>query len=197
MEHIDGHIIDKKLLTHGGLILDAGCRGFGLEKALGPDYFYLCFEPDESVKVPDELKGYHILFWNNAIMPYSGKTKYCGWSTGEGNICYEGTAPHYAELDTEVYCVSLNDITKEYGRFDLIKLDIEGCEYDVLLGITEPVAKQICVEFHQSLGYNKYGTHQEYIDKLMASKFGEIYAIAEFYEYPELPGMFEYLFKLK
>ncbi len=194
---IDGHIIDKSLLTKGGKILDAGCRNFGLCNSLGPDYYYVCMEPDKSIYVPPLIAGFNITLLNQALMHYTGDINYSGWSTGEGNICHQGEAPHYADKHYPVPCVQLQDLFAIYGQFDLVKLDIEGSEYDVLISITQPVAKQIAVEFHDCLGYNKHGSHQHYIKKLMLSEFGKLYTIAASYEYKDIPGMYEYLFKLK
>lgn len=194
MERIDGHIIDKSLLTKGGLILDAGCRGFTLHGSLGDDYEYICFDPDDTITRPDKLNiNLHYL----AITAHGGPAKYCGWSTGEGNIIYTGNAPNYAEFDKVVASITIPVLFAMYGKFDLIKLDIEGSEYDVLLGIDFAPAKQISCEFHQSLGYNKYGSHQDYILLLMSTEFGKHYYIADCYEYPNLPGMYEYLFIAK
>lgn len=41
------------------------------------------------------------------------------------------------------------------GKFDLIKLDIEGEELPVLASLKHPIAKQISVEFHAHCGQTK------------------------------------------
>lgn len=197
MALIDGHIVEYSQLTTGGLIIDAGCRGFSLARTLGPNYKYLCFDPDKSIVLPDELAEYKIAYVQAAISKDNGTVNYCGWSTGEGNYVYSDKAPHYAEVDYKVPGISLQNIYQHHGQAEWLKIDIEGGEYDVLLHLDVPVAKQISVEFHQCLGHNKHGTHQQYMDMLMQSKFGELYNISEFYEYPNIAGMYEYLFILK
>ncbi len=57
-------------------------------------------------------------------------------------------ANHHAVGDDsyEVECISISGLRKEHPNISLIKMDIEGGEYDVLdecVGI-----KQLCVEFH-------------------------------------------------
>lgn len=194
METIDGHLIDKELLAEGDWILDAGCRSFTLKHFLKGKYKFLCLDPDPDVKAIAGVK-----FENIALMPFEGEANYCGWSTGDGNYCYKTEAPWYVDKDIKVNCSTVKGLMDKYKikQFGLAKLDIEGSEYDVLLSIDFPFAKQIAVEFHQCVGHNPYGTHQEYIDKLMSSGFGQIYYIADSYEYKNCKGMYEYHFKLK
>jgi FkbM family methyltransferase len=193
MELIDGHIIDMSLLKKGDWILDAGCRSYNLEYTL-KGFKYLCIDPDPEVIGIEGVK-----FENTALMAFDGVTPYCGWSTGEGNYCYKTEAPWYANKDIIVNCATIKTLMDKYKikQFGLAKIDIEGAEYDVLLSIDFPFAKQIAVEFHQSCGHNQHGTHQEYMDKLMASEFGNLYFISGHYEYPSSPGIYEYQFKLK
>lgn len=192
---IDGHIINLNLMTEGGWILDAGCRGFKLSKTLGSKFKYLCLDPDFSITKPEDQPD--LIFRHRALMNYNGWTDYCGWSTGEGNYCYKEEAPHYATLKTRVRCSTIAKLSEVYQikQFELAKLDIEGAEYDVLLSIDSPFAKQIAVEFHQCLGHNPYGTHQEYMNKLKSSQFGQIYKVTEFKEVQQ--GLYEYNFILK
>lgn len=193
MELIDGHYIQEEELIPGDWILDAGCRGFTLKSNLKGNYKFLCLDPDPDVKKIDGVQ-----FENIALMPFTGETKYCGWSTGEGNYCYKDTAPWYADKDIIVKCSTIQRLMCKYeiNQFGLAKIDIEGGEYDLLLSIDRPFARQIAVEFHQSTGHNPYGTHQEYIDRLMASTFGSFYVITNSYEYHNSPGIYEYQFKL-
>jgi hypothetical protein len=55
----------------------------------------------------------------------------------------------------EVECIDLDSLMKQnkHDHIDLLKLDIEGCEYEVIDQILKcrlPV-KQICVEFHHGI----------------------------------------------
>lgn len=195
MQKIDGHIIDADLLTPNGWILDAGCRGFSLKKELGDNYRYICLDPDPLIIPPHD-----VIFENKALMSYDGKTGYCGWSTGEGNYCYKSEAVHYAETDIEVECTTIASLMRKYNIpiFDLAKIDIEGSEYDLLyFGVEHAFAKQVSVEFHDGCGHNHHGTHEDYISKLRKSHFGSLYKIVDYYEYPDMKGMYEYLFKLR
>jgi FkbM family methyltransferase len=194
MEIIDGHLIDTDLLKENDWILDAGCRDFTLKHGLKGKYKFLCLDPDPDVK---GIKG--VKFENIALMPHEGEVDYCGWSTGGGNYCYKTEAPWYADKDIKVNCNTIKNLMTKYKikKFGLAKIDIEGGEYDFLLSIDFPFAKQIAVEFHQSVGHNPYGTHEEYLLKLFASPFGQLYYVAEHYEYDHCKGIYEYHFRLK
>ncbi len=183
MIKVDGHIINEAALVDGGWVLDIGCRGMTLYSELGKSYRYICLDPDPalSYNLPNAI------FLNYALSPQEGRSKYCGWSDGSGNHLYVGNKPVHATVDVEVDCITIDKLMQFYkvDQFELIKLDCEGSEYDLLLGIDSSVAKQIAVEFHQCVGHNKYGSHQQYIDKLMTSPFGNHYKIADFYRYPD------------
>jgi FkbM family methyltransferase len=194
MELVDGHYIDTESLRPGDHILDAGCRGFSLFGALKGDYKFICLDPD-----PDIVPVPGVEFLQAALLTFNGNAKYCGWSTGEGNYIYKDEAPHYADKDIWVPCTTIDMLMKMYkvDQFGLAKFDIEGSEYELLLSIKWPFARQVAVEFHQACGHNKFGTHEQYINKLMNSTFGKLYEIAHWYEYKECPGLYEYLFKLR
>lgn len=61
----------------------------------------------------------------------------------------ESFMPHHHAVGAESYeidCISIKELRDQYPNISLIKMDIEGGEYDVLhecIGV-----KQICVEFH-------------------------------------------------
>ena len=66
--------------------------------------------------------------------------------------------------------ITLDKLIENYGTPDLIKVDVEGYEYNVLKGLTKQ-AKDICFEYHEemdeevfkivehleSIGYNNFG----------------------------------------
>jgi FkbM family methyltransferase len=71
-------------------------------------------------------------------------------------------------------CKSLSTLMSElkWNQIDLLKFDIEGCEYDVIQDLLEkqlPV-KQICAEFHYGLQFDH--TRGEMIQKIMALRRG-------------------------
>ena len=70
-----------------------------------------------------------------------------------GDVSWHAQVDASAEL--EVPCSDLGTLMAQFGHshIDLLKLDIEGCEYEVIDDILErriPV-RQICVEFHHGI----------------------------------------------
>lgn len=58
----------------------------------------------------------------------------------------------WCQLEGKIKIPSMNikDIMKKYGieKFELIKFDIEGSEYEILKNIDWTISKQYSVEFH-------------------------------------------------
>jgi FkbM family methyltransferase len=74
--------------------------------------------------------------------------------------------------DHEYECFDVNKLIEQYGAIDLLKVNIEGAEYDVLshiigAGLHKGI-KNIQVQFHQIEGV-PYGTWYEQISKHLSS----------------------------
>lgn len=171
---IDDHTFDNDLLN-GGWVIDAGCRGFNfsswmlrntesgvyaldIEDLTHKDIF------SEQMKVLAEFKIKHAALTNK-----SGQTEAYFFGNGTGNFIkginqVPGNLPDRPMQIQTVPCITLQDIYNEIGTdIDLLKLDIEGAEYEILENI-EPIPKQITVEFHE---HCHPGIHNKYIDKIM------------------------------
>jgi FkbM family methyltransferase len=147
-----GWAIDLDEISDGDVVIDAG---------LGEDISFL-EDLNRTKKVEiigvDPTEKSH-LFVSKRGMPNLTLIKKAIAKKGIGNITmFKNTNPNYVSESYctdhssvgehesyEVECVSILDLIKKYGP-SLIKLDIEGGEYDVLeecIGV-----KQVCVEFH-------------------------------------------------
>lgn len=136
-------------------VLDAGCRGFEFSKAMNELGAWVwaidC----------DELEGD---YWMAAL------------SDNEGIAYLQKTndpqATKIVKTKTEfpVECITLNGICKKtmVDFFDLIKLDIEGSEYDVIMSMERPYAKQLSIEFHLHTGIYGQSEMTMMEDKLKA-----------------------------
>jgi hypothetical protein len=61
------------------------------------------------------------------------------------------TATHSAVLVNDYYeaqTIGLQDILEHYSNISVLKMDIEGAEYDVLASLTSLDVPQVCVAFH-------------------------------------------------
>lgn len=91
-----------------------------------------------------------------------------------------------------VNAMTIDQIMKKYNinQFEILKLDIEGAEYDFLMTIDFPIAKQISVEFHDFRSLNpEYPNNEIYYNKLF-NKLLKYYKIAKhkIEQHPGLPG---------
>lgn len=160
---IDDHTFDENLIK-SGWIIDAGCRGFGLHYKLPRGlHKYL------GIDIEDLCKSSSINFKNAALTATPGQTEAYFFGNGTGNFIKgingvpENSEARPCETRT-VPCITLQDIYAEIGTdIDLLKLDIEGAEYEILANI-EPIPKQITVEFHEHCHKQ---LHDQYIDNVM------------------------------
>jgi FkbM family methyltransferase len=72
----------------------------------------------------------------------------------------------------ELESITLDSLILEYGKPDLIKIDVEGYEYEVLLGLTKK-AGEICFEWAEEQ-YEKINKTAEYLTSIGYTEFGFI-----------------------
>jgi FkbM family methyltransferase len=169
---IDEHTFDEDKLT-GGWVIDAGCRGFKLfDYALKDtecNVFALDIEDFTAHGADSALVLCNAKIANAALSSTSGEIEAYFFGNGTGNFLkgINGIPENSAERPCEtktVKCVTLEDIYAEIGTdIDLLKLDIEGAEYEVLLHM-KPIPKQITVEFHEHCHRE---LHDKYIDDVI------------------------------
>ena len=166
MKKIDGHTFDDTLLT-GGWVIDAGCRGFEFFTALYPKQCY-CIDI-ENIS-PVNHWQHQLTFRHAALTAKSGETEAYLFGNGTANFIKginekPGDLPDRPLKIETVKCITLEDIYAEIGtNIDLLKLDIEGAEYEVLLGMKDPIPKQISCEFHR---HCHLSMHNKYFDEVM------------------------------
>lgn len=149
---IDGHTFNEDLLS-GGWVIDSGCRGFNFSKAtkdLGNRVY--------AIDIDSIFRPHDIIYFDNfkqaALSHRSGDTEAYLFGNGTANFVKgvnmePGNSEDRPVEKITVPCITLQDIYNEIGTdIDLLKLDIEGSEYEILLDI-EPIPKQITVEFHE------------------------------------------------
>lgn len=144
------HSFDPTLLPPtGGNILDLGCAGFEFS-----NYFK---GVHDVYSVDLEVGEYQV-----AISDYNGQ---CG--------IVKSNDPQATKIDRNgsgLVCMTLQTFSKSVlvDFWDLIKMDIEGSEYQVIMSMDKPMAKQLSIEFH--LHTKAYGQYEMTLmeDKLKA-----------------------------
>jgi len=130
------HSVDLELLPEKSNILDLCCRGF-----LFADYMRSLGHNVVCVDI-DHLTGgsYHRV----AISDYNGRAGVQRFHDPQATQIKEGD---------EVACYTLeNFIQNSETKFDLIKIDVEGAEYQIIQSLTVAPAKQLSIEFHLHTG---------------------------------------------
>lgn len=148
------HTIDLDILPPAPVVLDAGCRGFGFSSEilrLRPGARVYAMDPDPGLLLdgPQRIGLPGVTFLREALVG-DGRISslYAAFSYGDGNFLCDAV-PHYASSHV-VPCVNIVTLMKRLGisYWDVVKLDVEGAEFQILENWPGPIAGQISVEFH-------------------------------------------------
>ncbi len=163
------HSVDTSLLPEGAKILDIGCRGF-----LFTDHFHELGHRVESIDIESGLMGSRgPKYWICAISDYDGDAlvkinENDPQATSIQKVDYPVFNPEVAKHLID--CYKLSTFSKNVGVdfWDLIKIDIEGSEYQVIMSLEKAPATQLSIEFHLHTGI--YGMYEMTLmeDKLKA-----------------------------
>lgn len=140
IEVVHEHSVDMELLPAKATILDLGCRGFQFG-----NYFR---KLGHEVHEVDMDSGLHGKYDQCAITNYTG---YCGI------IHFPDPQATRVGLGASIPCYTLEDYMKLKGVefFDLLKSDIEGAEYEMIMSLAKAPAKQLSIEWHLHCGQTK------------------------------------------
>lgn len=132
------HSVDLDLLPEKANILDLGCRGF-----LFSDYFRNLGHHVFSVDIDQLNEGR--AYYQCAISDHDGRVGIQRSSDPQATRIKEG--------DT-IPCYTLDTFTKSCGvkMWDLIKCDVEGHEYQIIMSLSKAPAKSLSIEFHLHTG---------------------------------------------
>ena len=136
------HSVCLDILPEKAFVLDLGCRGFGFTHAMRELGHHV---------VPIDMDKLHDgqAYYQCAVSDHDGKVAILKSPDPQAtriDPSHEGTVPCYT-LQT----LSGNFLNK--GQiWDVIKIDIEGAEYQVIMSMDRPMARQLSVEFHLHTG---------------------------------------------
>ena len=156
LRSLAGHTVDVSLLPGVPFVLDAGCRGFDFSRAVlatMPSAQILAIDPDHEVErsfIHNPIAG--VLYQRVALASEHGRRRYVRTANPAARYLAQHGERIPGDDVTAVDIVALLADFKEAGGYaDLIKLDIEGAEFEVLERWPRPMMAlpgQISVEFH-------------------------------------------------
>lgn len=151
------HTFDELLLPEKANILDLGCRGFAFANPLIlADFRVITVDMDKTVFPGSGVGWSH---YTCAVTNYDG---WCGIINDRDpqatRFTFGDNTPCYTLETLSGFC--------SVDFWDLIKMDIEGSEYEVIMSLDVAPAKQLSIEFHLHTGIYKQDQVDEMVSKL-------------------------------
>ena len=139
IELIAEHSVDLDILPPQANILDIGCRGFLFAKAMRElGHHVTCVDCDR-------LVGHDLDYIECAITGKNGSVEIVKSIDPQATKTKPGIGVHAYTLRT---------FSEKFlgSRWSLIKMDVEGAEYDIIMGLDYVPATQLSIEFHLHTG---------------------------------------------
>ena len=170
---ISEHTFEESLIDKKGWILDLGCVNFtfSIEARKYCDNV-LCIDPNPEIKeIPEEVK-----YERCAVTHEEGisEKEFYIYNDVQGYSLLNPSRDwcQLVRVD-KVPVTTIKNLMVKYGieRFELIKFDIEGAEYEILKNLDWSISKQYSIEFHDFRFMNPYYPdnsryYQELIDMI-------------------------------
>lgn len=155
IERIAEHYVDLNILPLEANVLDLGCRGYGFTNAMR--------ELGHNVKPVDcdLIDGY---YYQLAIEGYDGEIYL--HHTGDP----QGTYVTRYQKGKKVKCMTIESFSKmvDVDHWHLIKIDVEGSEYPLVMSLDKAPADQLSIEFHLHCGVYDDSDVKKMEDKLLS-----------------------------
>jgi hypothetical protein len=125
-----------RVWAHDGCIIDLGCSTWDWSKCFAGRKRIVGCDPSE------ETVPYWAEFYRGFVGSFCGKVRY-----HNGN---QNRITGLAGGESEADIITLKQLVRRFDlrSISLLKLNVEGMEYDLLIHLQEPVADQIVVSFH-------------------------------------------------
>jgi len=151
------HTIEESIIDKNGWILDLGCVNFQFSLEL-KKYCnnVICVDPNPTIiNIPSEV------IFERAALVYDDRSEvdYFIYNDIQGYSLLNPDKDYCSLKEIhKIKSINIDYIMKKYNirKFELIKFDIEGSEYDILNNINWNISKQFSVEFHDFRNMNPY-----------------------------------------
>lgn len=133
---MDQYYVDPRWKTTEGVVIDIGCLYWDWSRQFAGHKEIIGIDPIEKSCPP----------WAKLIRKVvsisSGRI-----SMGEMSGCGNSIVFRSQSNDL-VDAISLSDILMEHAKICILKMNIEGSEYPLLMSVSHPIADQLVVSFH-------------------------------------------------
>jgi FkbM family methyltransferase len=179
--------IDSSILSENSIIYSAGVgKDISFELEIEKKFHSKIFLFDPSPtgeKTINSFKNLPLKFINKGIAGNTGRHYF-----SKPDISQEGSYKKSKEKsDLYFDCISISDFAKykRHKQIDLLKMDVEGFEYEVIDDILKngPRIKQIVLEFHHFLKEIPYSRTIKSIIKLRKAGYRLIYKDVDNYTF--------------
>lgn len=143
-QHQDWYKFHPRVWSHDGVVIDLGCLGWDWSKCFLGKKRVIGADPDEK-KVPDGAELY-----NGFVGNFCGKMRFT-----KNTIA--GRTTGFQEGQSKKSIISWNQFCRKFNveSVSLLKMNIEGMEYDLLIHELNPMPDQIIVSFHDTSDIHK------------------------------------------
>jgi FkbM family methyltransferase len=159
------HTIEETIIDKNGWILDLGCVNFLFSNEMKKFCNnIICVDPNPNIiNIPEGL------FYENVAVVIDeniDEIDYYIFNDIQGYSLLHMNNDFIQPINSmKIKTTTIKKIMKKYNieKFELIKFDIEGSEYEILKNIDWGITKQISVEFHDFRNMNpNYPNNEEY-----------------------------------
>lgn len=150
-----GWAVDLDLIPYGSTVIAAGVGedisfDLGLIRLKGCNVIGI--DPTEKAKrFVEKNPNENFVFIQKALCAESGRKIRIYKNSNPQWVSESITPTHNSVKTTDFYeadSISLKELLEKYNNISVLKMDIEGAEYEVLNSIERLDVPQICIEFH-------------------------------------------------
>ena len=193
---ISEHSIETDILTPGEWVMDFGCGvdfTFSM-KMIEMGMRVISIDPNPNIINTPQLEN---LFYERKALVTDESMEYI-----DLDVFNDTDAASIIKTDNDISFVRKENTIKvetttikklmakyKIDRLNVLKLDIEGSEYSVLMSIDSDISKQISVEFHDFRGMNPhYPNNEKYYDELRLKLNNYTFVKHEIEQHLGIPG---------